>query len=101
LYEPDAVFEPEPGMVLRGRAQIRPALAQLAGLQPSIVSDGAPEVVVVGDIALVSNRWSLTASLPDGGLLHQSGLSADVLRCQPAGCGLVLIDQPRGSNVAL
>jgi uncharacterized protein (TIGR02246 family) len=97
LYEPEAVFEPRFGTVLRGADQIRPALAQLAGLTPTIEYAGEPDVVIVGDVAIVSNTWILTAPLPGGATHHDGGLSADVLRRQPDGSWLILIDQPRGS----
>jgi ketosteroid isomerase-like protein len=99
LYEPSAAFEPEPGVVVRGVDEIRPALAALAALRPSIVSGGEPSVVAVGEVALVSNRWTLTASLPDGGTVRQGGVSADVVRRQADGRLLVLIDHPRGASV--
>ena len=97
LYEPDAVFEPQPGTVLRGADQIRPALAGLAALRPEITYAGEPDVVIVDDVAMVSNAWTMSATLPDGGGHREGGLSADVLRRQPDGSWLILIDQPRGS----
>ena len=100
LYEPEAVFEPALGSVLRGVEQIRPALAELAALHPTIEYAGEPDCVVVDGIAMVANTWTLTARLPDGGTLRQTGLSADVLRRQPDGSWRVLIDQPRGTLVA-
>lgn len=99
LYEPGAVFEPELGTVLRGTDQIRPALAELAALTPAIEYSAEPDCVIVDDIAIVANTWTMTAELPGGGIHREGGLSADVLRRQPDGTWLVLIDQPRGSAV--
>lgn len=99
LYEVDAVFEPELGTVLRGVDQIRPALAEFAASRPTVEYDGETGCVIVGDVALVSNNWTATAHLPGGGTLRQAGLSADVLRRQPDGSWLILVDQPRGSVV--
>jgi ketosteroid isomerase-like protein len=59
------------------------------------------ERVAAGDVALVSNTWTATAQLPDGSTSRQAGLSADVLRRQPDGSWLVLVDQPRGSVVGI
>jgi uncharacterized protein (TIGR02246 family) len=99
LYEPEAVFEPQIGVVLRGSAEILPALAELAALAPRIDYTGEPDVVIVDDIAIVSNAWALEAKLPDGSTHREGGLSADVLRRQADGTWLVLIDQPRGATL--
>jgi ketosteroid isomerase-like protein len=100
LYEPTAVFEPRPRTVLRGIDHIRPALAELAALRPEITYAGDPGVVIIDDIAMVSNTWKLTATLPDGARHREGGLSADVLRRQADGSWLIVIDQPRGSVIS-
>lgn len=99
LYEPDGVFEPGPGVILRGHDEIAPALEELAATRPVIEYGGEPAVVIVGDIALVSNGWTMTATLPDGAPVRQGGVSADVLRRQTDGTWRVLIDQPRGATM--
>lgn len=99
LYEPDAVFEPQRGTVLRGVEQIRAAMTELAGLRPDIQYAGEPDVVIVDGVAIVSNTWSMRADLTDGSTHREQGVSADVLRQQPGGHWLILIDQPRGTSV--
>jgi ketosteroid isomerase-like protein len=99
LYEPDALFEPEPGVVAHGHGEIRLALGELARLRPRLDLKGRPAVLIAGEVALVSNDWSLSASLPDGSILRQHGVSADVLRRQNDGSWRVLIDQPRGTTL--
>jgi uncharacterized protein (TIGR02246 family) len=97
LYEPAAVFEPRLGTVLRGADAIRGALAAFAAMRPRIEYAGAADCVIVDDIAIVANTWTVFGHLPDGGTHRDGGLSADVLRRQPDGSWLILIDQPRGS----
>ena len=99
LYEAGAVFEPQFGVVLRGADEIRSALTQLSAMRPCIEYAGAPDVVIVDDIAVVSNSWTMTAELPDGSIHREGGVSADVLRRQRDGSWLVLIDQPRGATL--
>ena len=72
LYEPSAAFEPQPGEIVRGRTVIREALDEL----------------------LAINDWSLTGTAPDGTPVRQHGRSTDVVRRQPDGRWLVLIDKP-------
>jgi uncharacterized protein (TIGR02246 family) len=93
LYEPDAVFEPQPGVVVHGRAAIRDALAQLLALAPTITAETV-QVLTGGDVALVVNEWALTGTAADGTAVHQSGRSADVVRRQPDGRWLVVVDKP-------
>lgn len=100
LYEPGAVFQPAVGAVLRGIDEFGPALGELAAMRPRIEYSGDPDVVIVDDIALVSNSWAMTAELQDGTVHREGGVSADVLRRQPEGRWLVLIDQPRGATLA-
>jgi len=97
LYEAEAVFQPAPGVELTGTDQISAGLSEFLMLKPQITFDGDTDVVVVDDIALVSNNWTMTGVAPDGSVVTDSGLSADIVRRQPDGAWLVLIDQPRGT----
>ena len=93
LYEPSAVFEPQPGVVVRGHDEIRHALDELLAIKPTIVADTV-QVLVAGDTALVVNEWALTGTAPDGTPVKQQGRSADVVRLQSDGRWLVVIDKP-------
>ena len=96
LYEPDAAFEPEFGAIVVGREQLRGALTEFLALRPQITYTREPDVVVVGDIALVTNFWTMTGTAPDGSPVSEGGTSADVCRRRDDGSWGVLIDQPRG-----
>jgi uncharacterized protein (TIGR02246 family) len=93
LYEPDAVFEPEPGVVLHGTDAIRGALAELLALRPAMTA-ATVQVLQAGDVALVVNEWRMGATSPDGGEVRRSGRSADVVRRQADGRWLVAVDKP-------
>jgi uncharacterized protein (TIGR02246 family) len=93
LYEPAAVFEPQPGVVVEGHEAIRQALAELLALRPTMVAETV-EVLQADDVALVINEWTMTGTAPDGSEVRQGGRSADVVRRQPGGGWLVLIDHP-------
>jgi uncharacterized protein (TIGR02246 family) len=96
LYEPDATFAPEPGTLVSGLEQIREALTQFLALEPTIGGE-IEKVLAAGDTALVVNRWSLEGTGPDGRPLTMNGRSADVVRRQPDGRWLILIDDPWGA----
>jgi uncharacterized protein (TIGR02246 family) len=93
LYEPSAVFEPQPGVAVRGRDAIRQSLAELLALRPTMVSNTL-QVLRADDVALVVNEWNLTGTGPNGGEVRQRGRSADVVRRQRDGSWLVLVDKP-------
>jgi uncharacterized protein (TIGR02246 family) len=95
LYEPDAVLIPQPGTVVHGRDQIGPALQQFLDLGGTISLD-TKEVIEVGDLAFLVNRWSLTGTQPDGGALDMGALTAEVARRQPDGSWLYVIDNAWG-----
>ncbi len=93
LYEDVAVFEPGPGILVRGKTAIRRALEGLLTLEPTITSQ-VEQIMAADDLALVVNRWSLTGTGPDGEEVRRSGSSADVLRRQADGRWLVVVDKP-------
>ncbi len=101
LYQADAVFEDNEGVVHIGREQIKDALAPLLDLKPQISYEGDMNVITVGGTALVSGVWSMTGTTPDGSTVSVAGISADVIRRQNDGSWQILIDQPRGAPTNL
>ena len=97
LYEPDAAFVVEPGKVVTGHEAIGAALEGFAALGPSLQGD-VEQVVYAGDLALVSNRWVLDGTTPDGKPVRLSGRSADVLRLGDNGEWRIVIDDPWGGG---
>jgi uncharacterized protein (TIGR02246 family) len=93
LYEPDAVFMPEPGVVLATPAEIRGALGAMLELAPTM-SVNPGQILIADDVALVQNDWSMTGTAPDGTTVTQDGRSADVVRLHADGNWRVLIDRP-------
>ena len=96
LYEPDAVFQPELGAKVEGHDELRASLPEFLAIQPEISYTREPDVLIVGDTALVTNFWEMTGTAPDGSTVREGGISADVCRRRSDGSWGVLIDQPRG-----
>jgi uncharacterized protein (TIGR02246 family) len=97
LYEPDAMFVPQPGRSIRGEAAIREALRAFIALQPQMTGE-IEKVLIAGDTALVCNRWALSGREPDGTAVEMGGTSADVLRRREDGRWRILIDDPWGTG---
>jgi uncharacterized protein (TIGR02246 family) len=95
LYEPDAAFAPQPGQTVSGHDQIRAALEGFLAVKPRM--EGTIEKVLeAGDTALVTNRWRLSGTAPDGSPVRMAATSADVLRRRRDGSWGIVIDDPWG-----
>jgi uncharacterized protein (TIGR02246 family) len=98
LYEPDAALIPQPGVVAEGDAAIRDALRWFLDRGGQIALD-TRLVVRVGDLAFLSNRWSLTgATMPDGSPAELGATTAEVARRQPDGSWRYVIDNAWGDQ---
>jgi uncharacterized protein (TIGR02246 family) len=94
LYEPDAVFIPQPNaQPIIGRAAIQEALTTFAAMQPQLTSN-ILSVVVAGDVATVVNDWRLDGIAPDGSSISLAATSADVMRRRADDSWGILIDHP-------
>ncbi len=96
LYEPEATVAFGPGQVAAGLAAIREGNQQLLALRPRFEL-GVAQVLVAGDLALLLSPWSMTGTGPDGAVLELRGITSDVVRRQPDGAWLFIIDNPMGS----
>ena len=94
LYEPGAVLLPGAGSEVRGQDAIRDSLAQFLGGRPTMRIQTAWTMETGDGIALVSGAWTLSGVDPAGQVFERSGVSAEVLRRQPDGRWLYILDNP-------
>jgi uncharacterized protein (TIGR02246 family) len=94
LYEPGAVLVPDPGQQICGTAAIREAFAGFLALKPRMELSTEAIVESPDGLALVHGRWTLSGAAPDGSQVRTQGRSAEVLRRQPDGAWLYVIDNP-------
>ena len=95
LYEPQAALTPMPDTVVNGTAAIREALAAFLAGKPTISL--TPRLVAQsGDVAVVSAKWDLAVTGPDGKPANMTGQSVEVVRRQSDGSWLFAIDLPFG-----
>ncbi|MFN0192034.1 MAG: YybH family protein [Aestuariivirga sp.] len=97
-YEPGAVLVGQPGKPAMGTPALREAFKYFLALEPKIAITNQ-EVHQAGDIALHSYTWKMSGKAPDGTAVEQSGLSVIVLRKQPDGRWLMVIDNPFGDHL--
>jgi ketosteroid isomerase-like protein len=99
LYEPDAALIPQPGSVAHGTEEVRAALQQYLALQGRITLE-TKLVVEVGDLAYLSNTWSLSGTGADGQPLTLGATTAEVARRQGDGTWRYVIDNVWGDQGA-
>jgi uncharacterized protein (TIGR02246 family) len=101
LYEPQATLIPPgqevPNLVLTGAEAVREHLSGLLALKPKFELE-FKKAIQAGDIALLLSEWTLSATDPDGNAVEMEGRTTDVVRRQPDGSWLVVIENPSGSE---
>jgi ketosteroid isomerase-like protein len=97
-YESSATVVFEPESPVSTLAALREKFEDLVAIAPRFAF-GENEVILAGDIALHLMPWTVKARAPDGAMIEDSGLSVAVLRRQPTGDWLMVIDHPHGQHV--
>jgi uncharacterized protein (TIGR02246 family) len=97
LYAPSAALIAQPGSVAHGSEQVRAALQGFLALKGRITLD-TKLVVTVGDLAYLSNTWSLTGTGPDGNPVVLGANTAEVARRQGDGTWRYVIDNAWGDQ---
>ncbi len=98
LYEPDAVLVRLDGSLARGTDQIREELLKL--LSMGIRAEGQNQFAITfANTALLRANFTITLLGEDGQETSIKGSSLEVLRQQPDGSWLYIIDHPFGANV--
>ena len=100
LYEPDAVFVVSPGHVVTGHAAIREVLQGMIAAKAAGKIDGVTAVASAdGSVAVTRTKGSVTSPGPDGKPVTMPFHSVEVVRKQPDGTWLFVIDDPGGEGV--
>ena len=97
LYESDAALIAQPGSVAHGSEQVRAALQSFLELKGRITLD-TKLVFTVGDLAYLSNTWSLSGTGPDGEPVTLGATTAEVARRQADGTWRYVIDNALGDQ---
>jgi ketosteroid isomerase-like protein len=98
LYEDGAAFVGPDGTDATGSDAIQDRLEGLLAMAPRITPTSS-RAVMVGDIALLSNRFHMTLGPSGGERSGLEGTSTEVARRQPDGSWLYVIDDPASSTV--
>ena len=97
LYESDAAFVPQPGVLAHGEPGVSEALTGFISMNGELDLE-VTRVLEVDDLALVIGVWSFNGTGPDGEPVHLEAKNADVLRRQADGSWRFVIDNPWGTD---
>jgi|ERR1700752_2083553 len=96
LYEPNATLVPFPGPPVQGLESIREVMKGFLALKGHM-DLAVDKVFQADDIGLLFSSWNLQGTDPEGSPLVMSGQTSDVVRRQPDGTWLFVIDNPQGA----
>lgn len=94
LYERDAVFVGGQHQIAKGTAAIRGTLRDMLASSPTLEIETTGVYRSDDGLALTQSRWTISGIEPDGKTVEVTGRSSEVLRRQPDGTWLVVIDNP-------
>lgn len=93
LYNAGATLVAGSGQTAAGHDAIREAYQGYLAMRPKITVDTVA-AFENGDTALLHGRWEMQGTGPDGSAIRMQGRNTEVLRRQPEGGWLFLIDNP-------
>lgn len=97
LYEPEAAFAIQPGLLSHGLPGVREALGGFIAMKGKL-NLKVTRILEVNDLALVTTVWSFAGTGPDDKPVKLASKSADVLRRQSDGSWRIIIDNPWGTD---
>jgi ketosteroid isomerase-like protein len=97
LYEPNAAFARQPGILASGVSGVRESLAAFTAMKGTLDLK-VTRILEASDLALVVGSWSFAGTGLDGEPVTLTGHNADVLRRQSDGSWRFVIDNPWGTD---
>ncbi|SEM63307.1 YybH family protein [Streptacidiphilus jiangxiensis] len=95
LFAPGAVMRTVTGETVTGQALRDYTAGSIAG--NAHLSNGPSRVVAGGDIALLSEEWTMEITTPDGHRRKATGTTANVARRSPDGTWRMAVLNPLGT----
>jgi len=97
LYEPGACLVRQDGTIAIGHLEIRQALAALTS-QPMTIEMHVVAAIETDDLAMLYNDWDIRLVGGDGMPTGRAGKAIEIVRRQPDGRWLFVIDDPFGRD---
>jgi ketosteroid isomerase-like protein len=97
LYEKEACFASKPGQVVKDLESIRRTLLGFIDMGGKLEAK-VKRVLQANNLALLITEWSINGTEPDGTPINLTGRGTVVLRQQPDGTWLMVIENPWGTD---
>jgi ketosteroid isomerase-like protein len=97
MYEMDACFASKPGQAVNDLDSIRRTLQDFIHMGAKLEAI-VRRVIQASDLALLITEWSINGNEPDGKPINFVGRGTVVLRRQPNGTWLMVIENPWGTE---
>jgi ketosteroid isomerase-like protein len=97
LYEKDACFASQPGQVVTDLKGIRRTIQGFLDIGAKLEAK-VKRVLRASNLALLITEWSIKGIEPDGKPINVTGRGTVVLRQQPDGTWLMVIESPLGTD---
>ncbi|HYC00747.1 MAG TPA: SgcJ/EcaC family oxidoreductase [Candidatus Limnocylindrales bacterium] len=94
LYEEDGVLVQQDGSCARGPEAIRHALEPMVSTRPRLRMNVVRTITAGDGLAILYNDWTMNGHGPDGSVLELHGKAVEVVRRQPDGSWLFVVDDP-------
>ncbi|HYC54709.1 MAG TPA: SgcJ/EcaC family oxidoreductase [Candidatus Binatia bacterium] len=94
LYEDDGVLVQQDGSSARGVEAIRHALEPMVSTRPRLRMNVVRTITAGEGLAVLYNDWTMDGKGPDGSPMELQGKAIEIVRRQPDGTWLFVIDDP-------
>ena len=99
FYEEGAAMVLEPGRLVRGKTELRRAYQWILSRMKGVAKQEKTHVIETGDIALFTSKWNYSGATPDATPVFRESYASVVMRRQPDGNWLIVVDNSWGPAV--
>jgi len=93
-FDPEAIYIDKEGQTIRGAANIEKVVANLCKMKADITVYEHKTAPVGDELMYWLDKWTMSATDPQGAAISMKGASANMMRKSPDGIWLWLVDNP-------
>lgn len=97
-FDKEAIYIERDGQEIKGLDNIKKSMEHLCVWKPEITGSNH-KVIIVGNLAIWVDKWSLKAIMPDGNPVEMNGATSCMMKKNDEGIWLWLVDNPFAAAV--